>query len=68
MALKVTLSVQWHVDVNPSKKNYILNTTLQTWAKTLKKVSTEEVTCEVLKMSQEGALVWVLIKPPPGAG
>lgn len=67
-ALKVALSVQWHDDVIPGKKNYVLNATLQTWARTLKKASTDEITCEVLKMSEDGTEVLVSFNPPPGAG
>lgn len=66
-ALVVTLSVQWSEDHLPHRSKYILQTTLQTWANTLRNAAQGRLTCEVLDVSEDGRMVQLSIKPPPGA-
>lgn len=66
--LQAALCIQWPEDDDLDKRKYVLPKTLQTWASTLKKEPTDEVTCDVLGMSEDKTEAVVLIKPPPGAG
>lgn len=66
--LQATLCIQWPEDDDLDRRKFVLPKTLQTWASTLKKEPTDEVTCDVLNMSENKTEVVVSIKPPPGAG
>lgn len=66
--LQATISVQWPEDDDLEKRKFVLPKILQTWASTLKKEPTDEVTCDVMHMSEDKTEAVVLIKPPPGAG
>lgn len=66
--LQATLRIQWPEDKDLYKRKFVLSKILQTWARTLKKEPTDEVTCDVLNMSEDQTEVVVSIEPPPGAG
>lgn len=66
--LQATLCIQWPEDDDLEKRKFVLPKALQTWASTLKKEPTDEVTCEVLATTNNATEVVVSIKPPQGAG
>lgn len=66
--LQATLHIQWPEVDDLDKRKFALPKILQTWASTLKKEPTDEVTCDVLYTSDDRTEVAVSIKPPPGAG
>lgn len=65
---QATLCIQWPEGDDLDKRKYVLPKILQTWASTLNKEPTDEVTCDVLSVSEDKTEVVVSIKPPPGAG
>lgn len=65
-ALNVTLSIQWIKDVQPDRRKFNLETIFQTWASNHKNAGEGRLTCEVLTVSEDGSVVQLSIKPPPG--